>query len=82
MASQVQSMIKYVIILRFLYYWLKTLFGSKKILDIVISTKRENHIHGFYCTQANSLWVAQYGANLIKSCGSTTYKSIVMSIHI
>ena len=50
MASQVLSMIKYVIILRFLYYWLEALFGLKDILDIIISIERENHIHGFYCT--------------------------------
>ena len=41
------------------YLFVLYLFGLKKVLDVVISVERENHIHGFYCTEVGSLWVAQ-----------------------
>ncbi|XP_020233852.1 lipid droplet-associated hydrolase isoform X2 [Cajanus cajan] len=40
---------------------------SKQIPGIAISIERENHTHGFCCTEAGSLWVAQHVANLIKN---------------
>ncbi|KAK7396742.1 hypothetical protein VNO78_17900 [Psophocarpus tetragonolobus] len=40
---------------------------SKQVPGIVISIERENHTHGFCCTEAGSLWVAQHVANLIRN---------------
>ncbi|TKY61939.1 Lipid droplet-associated hydrolase [Spatholobus suberectus] len=40
---------------------------SKQVPGIAIFIERENHTHGFCCTEAGSLWVAQYVANLIKN---------------
>ncbi|KAL2345280.1 hypothetical protein Fmac_006565 [Flemingia macrophylla] len=40
---------------------------SKQVPGIAISIERENHTHGFCCTEAGSLWVAQHVANLIKN---------------
>ncbi|KAK7337293.1 hypothetical protein VNO77_17859 [Canavalia gladiata] len=40
---------------------------SKQVPGITVSVERENHTHGFCCTEAGSLWVAQHVANLIKN---------------
>ncbi|KAK7284806.1 hypothetical protein RJT34_19559 [Clitoria ternatea] len=40
---------------------------SKQVPGIAVSIERENHTHGFCCTEAGSLWVAQHVANLIKN---------------
>nr|AFK48327.1 unknown [Lotus japonicus] len=40
---------------------------SKLVPGIPISIERENHTHGFSCTEAGSLWVAQHVADLIKN---------------
>ncbi|KAK7378837.1 hypothetical protein VNO80_04285 [Phaseolus coccineus] len=39
---------------------------SKQVPGIAVSIERENHTHGFCCTEAGSLWVAQHVANCIK----------------
>ncbi|QCD98098.1 lipid droplet-associated hydrolase isoform X2 [Vigna unguiculata] len=39
---------------------------SKQVPGIGVSIERENHTHGFCCTEAGSLWVAQHVANCIK----------------
>ncbi|CAL0310541.1 unnamed protein product [Lupinus luteus] len=44
---------------------------SEQVPGIVTAIERENHTHGFCCTEAGSLWVAQHVANLIKN---QTYK--------
>ncbi|KAK2364456.1 alpha/beta-Hydrolases superfamily protein [Trifolium repens] len=40
---------------------------SKQVPGIRLFVERENHTHGFCCTEAGSLWVAQHVANLIKN---------------
>ncbi|GAU17475.1 hypothetical protein TSUD_340180 [Trifolium subterraneum] len=40
---------------------------SKQVPGIPLFIERENHTHGFCCTEAGSLWVAQHVANLIKN---------------
>lgn len=40
---------------------------SNQVPGIALSVERENHTHGFCCTEAGSLWVAQHVANLIKN---------------
>ncbi|XP_061366597.1 uncharacterized protein LOC133309787 [Gastrolobium bilobum] len=40
---------------------------SDQVPGIATSIERENHTHGFCCTEAGSLWVAQHVANLIKN---------------
>ncbi|KAH1195428.1 hypothetical protein AAZX31_19G184900 [Glycine max] len=40
---------------------------SKQVPGMAISIERENHTHGFCCTEAGSLWVAQHVVNLIKN---------------
>ncbi|XP_027350436.1 lipid droplet-associated hydrolase isoform X2 [Abrus precatorius] len=40
---------------------------SKQVPGVAISIERENHTHGFCCSEAGSLWVAQHVANLIKN---------------
>ncbi|XP_045795881.1 lipid droplet-associated hydrolase isoform X2 [Trifolium pratense] len=40
---------------------------SKQVPGIPLFIERENHTHGFSCTEAGSLWVAQHVANLIKN---------------
>ncbi|KEH24203.1 alpha/beta hydrolase family protein [Medicago truncatula] len=40
---------------------------SNQVPGIALSIERENHTHGFCCTEAGSLWVAQHVANLIKN---------------
>ncbi|XP_073222318.1 uncharacterized protein [Cicer arietinum] len=40
---------------------------SKQVPGIALSIERENHTHGFCCTEPGSLWVAQHVANLIKN---------------
>ncbi|XP_017416185.1 uncharacterized protein LOC108327031 isoform X4 [Vigna angularis] len=39
---------------------------SKQVPGVAVSIERENHTHGFCCTEAGSLWVAQHVANCIK----------------
>ncbi|XP_025658042.1 uncharacterized protein [Arachis hypogaea] len=45
---------------------------SKQVPGITVAVERENHTHGFSCTEAGSLWVAQHVANLIKNQTSLT----------
>ncbi|KAK2655639.1 hypothetical protein Ddye_008691 [Dipteronia dyeriana] len=45
---------------------------SKRAPDIGLSIEREGHTHAFSCTQAGSLWVADYVANLIKNKTSSS----------
>ena len=45
---------------------------SKQAPDIAQSIEREGHTHAFCCTQAGSLWVADYVANLIKNKTSSS----------
>ncbi|KAF3442719.1 hypothetical protein FNV43_RR16636 [Rhamnella rubrinervis] len=40
---------------------------SKEVPEIGVSIEREGWTHAFSCTEAGSLWVAQYVANLIKN---------------
>ncbi|KAI5425371.1 hypothetical protein KIW84_031246 [Lathyrus oleraceus] len=40
---------------------------SKQVPGISLFIERENHTHGFCCTEAGSLWVAEHVANLIKN---------------
>ncbi|XP_048320951.2 uncharacterized protein LOC107432244 isoform X3 [Ziziphus jujuba] len=39
----------------------------KEVPEIALSIEREGHTHAFGCTEAGSLWVAQYVAGLIKN---------------
>jgi len=45
------------------FFWLQI---SKQVPGIALPIERENHTHGFCCTEAGSLWVAQHVANCIK----------------
>ncbi|KAG5055738.1 hypothetical protein JHK85_008248 [Glycine max] len=40
---------------------------SKHVPGMATYIERENHTHGFCCTEAGSLWVAQHVVNLIKN---------------
>ncbi|CAM8959515.1 unnamed protein product [Rhodiola kirilowii] len=40
---------------------------SKTVPDIDLSIEREGHTHSFCCTEAGSLWVAQYVATLVEN---------------
>ncbi|KAM7505023.1 hypothetical protein LguiB_003927 [Lonicera macranthoides] len=44
---------------------------SKEVPGAVLGIEREGHTHAFSCTEAGSLWVAHYVANLIKTRPST-----------
>ncbi|XP_077241331.1 alpha/beta-Hydrolases superfamily protein isoform X2 [Tasmannia lanceolata] len=39
---------------------------SEQAPDVALSIEREGHTHSFCCTEAGSVWVARYVANLIK----------------
>ncbi|KAL5739944.1 hypothetical protein ACOSQ2_029124 [Xanthoceras sorbifolium] len=45
---------------------------AKQAPDIALSIEREGHTHAFCCTQAGSLWVADYVTNLIKNKTSSS----------
>ncbi|CAI8614905.1 unnamed protein product [Vicia faba] len=45
---------------------------SKQVPGIPLFIERENHTHGFCCTEAGSLWVAEHVANLIKNHMAST----------
>ncbi|KAK9921412.1 hypothetical protein M0R45_029922 [Rubus argutus] len=40
---------------------------AKQVPDAALSIEREGHTHGFCCTEAGSLWVAEHVASLIKN---------------
>ncbi|XP_025605382.1 uncharacterized protein [Arachis hypogaea] len=61
-------------VMRNVFYMAMTEFRkiSKQVPGITVAVERENHTHGFSCTEAGSLWVAQHVANLIKNQTSLT----------